>query len=62
MVSEGSEDEINENKGSKKSNKIEAEGDQRKTKKLLWCRNIKAEVITKVIPGLIPTTYIITCT
>ena len=27
-------------KASKKSNKIEAEGDQRKTKKLLWCRNI----------------------
>ena len=43
-------------KASKKSNKIEAEGDQRKTKKLLWCRNIKAEVIRKDILGLIPRT------
>ena len=36
--------------------KIEAEGDQRKAKKLLWWRNIAEEVIRKDIPGLMPRT------
>ena len=40
MVSEGSKDEIDENESQQEVLKIEAEGDQRKAKKLLWCRSI----------------------
>ena len=43
-------------KANKKSNKLEAEGNHRKTKKLLWCSNIKAEVIRNDIPRLISRT------